>query len=147
LTNAPFFPTIPYRNHYLYKPESRATGWKRAILVTESIKPFYVNKKNQRIELEVSFHARQRFVQRWRKLYGETLSFAQVDAYIAQYFPSAIRITNFSQHERNRLRRYGKDTLFFRTSGLTFVVQNSTIITVEISDKGMRYLNVDKPLF
>jgi hypothetical protein len=115
--------------------------------VTESPKPFYVNKKKQRIELEISFHARQRFAQRWQKLYRETLSFDQVDQYIIRHFPNATRITNFSNHERNRLRRYGKDTLFFRTSGFTFIVQNGVIITVEISDKGMRHLNVDNPLF
>ena len=115
--------------------------------MSESEKPFYFNKKRQRIELEISYHARYRFVQRWQKLYGQTLTFEEVDKYIVRYFPGATRITNFSQHERNRLRRYGKDTLFFRTSGLTFVVQNGTIITVEISDKGMRHLNVDNPLF
>jgi hypothetical protein len=115
--------------------------------VSETNKPFYVNKKNQRIELNITYHARQRFVERWRRLYGQTVTFEQVDQYIARHFPSATRITNFSIHERNRMRRYGKDTLFFRTAGLTFVVQNGAIITVEISDKGMRHLNIDNPLF
>jgi hypothetical protein len=48
--------------------------------------------------------------------------------------------------DSKRLKRYGKDTLFFRMNAFTFVVQNSTIVTIEISNQSQRHLNKISPV-
>ena len=56
-------------------------------------------------------------------------------------FKTANKVINLNRKEKNRLKRHGQDTMFFRTNGFTFVVQNAQVVTVEISDKNKRHLN------
>lgn len=105
------------------------------------MRPSYYNKKGKLIELSISFHARNRFASRWRKVFvGQTLP-NDIEAEICRIFRTASRVTSFSKRDKMRLKRYGSDTIFFRTNDFTFVVQDSTILTIEISKEGMRYLN------
>lgn len=103
--------------------------------------PSYINKKGKLIELSISFHAKCRFASRWRKVFvGETLP-NDIEAEICRIFKTASRVINFSKRDKMRLKRYGSDTIFFRSNDFTFVVQDSTILTIEVSKEGMRYLN------
>ena len=109
-------------------------------------KPSYISKHGKKVELHITHHARCRFHVRWKLLFPErSLDRAGIDAEISQCFTTASRVKNFSRHERDRMKKHGKDTLYFRTSGFTFVVQASTLVTIEISDDGMRHLNVKPP--
>ena len=101
--------------------------------------PHYINKKGEIVFLEVTAHAWNRFLQRWKLVYPEQP--LPNDTTIAELFSRTNRVKNFSPKELERLKRYGKDSMFFRTNSFTFVVQNATIVTVEICAKDSRYLN------
>lgn len=103
-------------------------------------KPSYTNKKGKRVELEVSHHALLRLKERWHKLHNLPEP-EDLYAFVVERFSHAVRIVNYSRAERTRLKRYGKDTLYFRHNDFTFIVQDSVIVTIEISNKGQRHLN------
>ena len=44
-------------------------------------------------------------------------------------------------HYERRMKRHGKDTVYFRTDTFVFVIQASTLITVELHGKEMRPMN------
>ncbi len=105
----------------------------------------YTNKKGKEVQITVTKHAFGQFSKRYRAIFPDKeLKRDDVASTIRQYFANASRIKNLNKWEKARLKRYGKDTMYFRTSGLTFVVQNATMLTVEISDKNMRHLNKRK---
>lgn len=104
--------------------------------------PYYINRQNKPIKLTITSHARRRFILRWSIIFpNNPLTYNNVDKEILNYFSRAERVVKLSYKDRKRLARHGKDTLFFRTSNFTFVVQNATIVTVEISDRNKRHLN------
>jgi uncharacterized protein YcbX len=105
----------------------------------------YRNPRGKEILVRVSLHAKQRFWNRWNALYPHSpLDYKNVDAKLAEYFGRSVRLTQFSRKITVRLARYGKDTLFFKTNGFTFIVQDATLLTVEISDRGKRHLNKER---
>jgi hypothetical protein len=111
-------------------------------LTPTGIQISYRNSKGKNIVISISNHARQRFWSRWSYLYPhQPLDFSEVDTKIAEWFARAERLVNLSKELQNRCKRHGKDTLFFKTNGFTFVVQDATLLTVEISDRGKRHLN------
>lgn len=99
----------------------------------------YINKKGNPIELAITNHAVKKLRQRYKNLYGSDLD--DPNTFIIKKFSSAIRVINHSKKEKTRLKRHGKDTTYFRSSNFTFVVQDATIVTIEISAKGKRHLN------
>lgn len=102
-------------------------------------RPYYVNKKGNIVPVEITKHAIYKFSKRWEKLKGEKPK--DVLDLIPNLFRSSKRVENLTKKERGRLKKHGRDTMFFRTSGFTFVVQNQHVVTIEISDKGLRHLN------
>jgi hypothetical protein len=100
----------------------------------------YKNKHGEAVRVLVSGHARQRFQERWEKTFPD-VPLEDVDVVLARWFSTASRVQNLSERDRKRMRKYGKDTLFFRTNVFTFVVSNSVLVTVEISDRGSRHQN------
>lgn len=105
----------------------------------------YRNPRGKEVLVRVSQHAKQRFWNRWNALYPNSpLDYQNVHAKLAEYFGRSVRLTQFSRKLTVRLARYGKDTLFFKTNGFTFIVQDATLITVEISDRGKRHLNKER---
>ncbi|MBN2653126.1 MAG: hypothetical protein JXR63_12165 [Spirochaetales bacterium] len=116
------------------------------IFIKEKIKegvPCYKKNEEKIVELTITIHARNRFIERWRKLYNKPLP-QSIDSFIAENFSKSKKVKGFSSHENKRLKRYGKDTLFFRNNDFTFVVQDARIKTIEISRGGLRHLNKDK---
>lgn len=107
---------------------------------------FYINKKGKKIELTLTDHAKRRFKQRYKKLYPDK-NLDSIKDKIEKIFSKSTLITNISKRPKlaTRLKRYGEDTLYFKTSQFAFVVQNSKIVTIEIcavrNGNSMRFLN------
>ena len=79
---------------------------------------------------------------RWSLLFpNKPLSDSDIDVTIERRFERSCRVENLKSKDLNRLKKYGKDTLYFREIDFTFVVQNTTIVTIEVSSKDKRYLN------
>ena len=85
----------------------------------------YVSDRGRVVELSVTAHARARLAERARAAGLEVGS-------VEEEFGRACRVRRLSWHERRRRRRHGEDTLYFRSSRWTFVVQDATIMTVEL---------------
>lgn len=99
----------------------------------------YVNKKQKTIYVHVTTHAVARFTERYRLIRGAPV--ANPKETLIEYFNASTRRTPQTEKERQRLKRYGTDTLFFKFQDFTFVVHDGCIVTVEITAKGKRGLN------
>ncbi|WP_224984486.1 hypothetical protein [Geomonas agri] len=107
-----------------------------------AIKPYYIDSSKNRVELEISYHARQRFVERWNILNPyNTIDGKYVDDHISTLFIDAQLVSNLSIDELKRINKHNSNTLYFRRSDFTFVVCDKCIVTIEISDNGLRSLN------
>lgn len=106
----------------------------------EPVRPQYQGKKGP-VQVGITRHCRDRFQERWARAFPRSPLPADTNAEIARRFNRATRITNLGAYEKKRMDRHGKDTLYFRADGFTFIVQDAAIVTVELSDKGMRHLN------
>lgn len=108
--------------------------------------PSYVNRRGKKVSLLISKHAFSRFRERWGNLFPDKpLPIHETERVMMDWFQQASRLEQPSGKLRVRLKRHGKDTLYFKTQHFTFVVQDATIVTVEISDKNRRHLNRHKP--
>jgi hypothetical protein len=105
----------------------------------------YVNKKGKTIIIQILPHARKRFSERWNVVFPKKPMGVPVDEKIKQWFRRTVRVHNPTKIEKQRLKRHGPDTLFFRTSHFTFIVQDGLLKTVELSDMGMRNFNKQSP--
>ena len=102
----------------------------------------YVNKKGKEVKLLATRHSYNRFIDRYNMLHPENkIEPKQVVNYFNNTFSNTQRIKNTNKQEKLRLKKHGKDTMFFRTSGFTFIVENAMIVTVEISDRNKRFMN------
>lgn len=102
--------------------------------------PFYMSKKGKKVVLRISTHAVTQLEKRWWALF-HTRGPEDPHQWIADRFNASDRVENLSTVERSRLKKHGNDTLYFRGNDFTFVVQDRTIVTIEISNKGFRHLN------
>ena len=102
-------------------------------------KMYYTNSKGRNVEVRATKHAIERFGERYAILFGRNTKDPERDMW--KRFSMASQVSGCSKQQQRRLRRYGSDTLYFRHSEFTFVVQNATIVTVEISAKNKRHLN------
>jgi hypothetical protein len=99
----------------------------------------YTNRKGKVIEVAVSDHALHRYIERLGKLYGGRITTEQAILLIEQSFNRSERTLTSSY--RYRCRKYKGDSLYFKADGFVFVVENGTMVTVEIASKKQRYLN------
>jgi len=84
-------------------------------------------------------------MQRWSRAFpSKPLSPNDVIPTIVKWFSSANRVYNLSRKDKERIKRYGPGALYFRTNMFTFVIKDGMIITIEISDRGIRNLNKGK---
>src|ERR1035437_588315 len=97
---------------------------------------FYVNKKGNHVPLTLTEHARRRFALRWERLHGQKavrvqggVAIASVDEAIEKLFLAASRVKATGRRYQERLKKHGKDTLYFKADEFTFVVQNGIIKT------------------
>lgn len=106
----------------------------------------YINSKGKQVCIGITRHARKRFIERWGRIYPDCqLDPGTADSKIAEWFSLAKREETNDRRIRTRLKRHGKDTLYFKNSHFTFIVQDATLLTVEISDRNKRYLNKQEP--
>jgi len=105
------------------------------------IAPFYFNRHGKPVLVRISYHGRVRFVERFKAIFPKKMLPLNPDSVIAGLFNRATRLKKFNKHEKDRLSRHGADTLFFRNDVFTFVVQDRTIVTVEVSVNSQRHLN------
>jgi hypothetical protein len=101
---------------------------------------YYINKKGKRVELSLTNHAVKRFVERWKKLYDYPMPAGRPEDTLVARFKCATLETPKSWASKRRLKKH-PSTLYFKGEGFTFVVENATIVTVEISSKGKRWRN------
>jgi len=111
--------------------------------------PFYINKKGKEVSLRVTYHAKLRFIQRCRKLKNEDVikidcTKDNVDEIIARYFNDMASLKqNLNKTTMKRKKKHGSDTLYFNSRHFTFIVQNATIVTIELRGE-YRKLNKKK---
>ncbi len=99
-------------------------------------------QKRKKVNLQATRHAYTKFVERFSIAFpNEKLSVENISDRFEKIFSSTSKVKNLSRQEKTRLKRHGEDTIFFRTMGLTFIVQNAKIVTVELSNKNTRHLN------
>lgn len=102
----------------------------------------YTNKRGKKVKVSISRHAFAQFVKRYKIVFPDSiLSNNETISIIAKMFSSTNLVKNLSRKERTRLKRHGDNTMFFRTSIFTFVVENAKIVTIELSDKNKRCYN------
>lgn len=107
----------------------------------------YTNNKGKQILVGITHHARKRFLERWERVYPKvSLSESTVDLTIADFFSRAKRLENLGRKLRTRINRHGKDTLYFQHDQFTFIVQDASLVTVEISNSAKRHLNKSAPI-
>lgn len=104
------------------------------------VRPQYIGKKGP-VQVAITRHCRDRFQERWARAFPNSPLPPDINGEIARRFNRATRITNLGAYEKKRMDRHGKDTLYFRADSFTFIVQDASILTVELSDRGMRHLN------
>jgi hypothetical protein len=110
------------------------------------LEPSYFSKKGKRIVLNISDHAIRRFQERWNLMHPDNQIISNALAVmckISEIFngPNTFKVEVLSKRDKERLEKYGSDTMFFKNNDFTFIVQNSTIVTVEISTKAYRKKN------
>jgi len=99
--------------------------------------PYYTNKKGKQVTLYVTRHAQTRFLQRMRQLERNgliengTVNCHAVEA-IAKIFIGLKPDQNINATTKKRRKKHGTDTLYFKSKWFTFIVQNATIVTIEI---------------
>ena len=94
----------------------------------------YINSKGKEISIFATCHAMTRYIERSRHLgMKEPLPIATV-------FSKARRIAADTHKFEIRKKRHGKDTLYFQHDSLLFIVQDRTLVTVELYGR-LRGLN------
>jgi len=102
----------------------------------------YANKKGKIVELHVTRHAYDKFIERYSLAFPNSdLPTRFVSDKFENIFNTTTKVKNLNRKEKIRLKRHGDDTMFFRTNMFTFVVKNKQVVTVELSGKNMRHLN------
>ena len=108
----------------------------------------YVNKKDKEIKLRITYHAKTRFKERYNKIFidNQLDDMDSVDTAIEKWWKLAVPKTSKTRKLQTRRKRHGIDSLYFISSYFLFVVQNSTIVTIELGSRDTRHLN-KKPLY
>jgi len=101
----------------------------------------YVNNKGKSVPVTITRHAVFAMQDRYNRYYGKSISVKQAEAMIIKRFHGCNRVKNLTALERKRNKKYNGKTLYFRELVFTFIVQDATLISVEISAKGKRGLN------
>lgn len=99
--------------------------------------PFYYNRDNKKVEIEISEHAQNRFKERFVKLFCEELKVfkKRVDLELNALiwtFNHASRSKKLNSTLKDRIKRHGQNTMFFIYGPFRLVVQNKILVTVEI---------------
>ena len=103
----------------------------------------YINKKGKPVNVVITNHARLRFFERHNRIFVDSpIPLEKINSVIEKWWNRAIE-KNVSKDEklRRRFSRYGSDSIYFISTYFVFVVQNATIVTIELGSKDTRHLN------
>ena len=100
----------------------------------------YINSKGKPVEVAITDHALHRFRQRWVHAFPNK-GLANTQEVLVKWFTKAKRINPTGREYRERLLRYGDDTLFFQADPFVFVIQAGVVKTVELGTRELRSLN------
>ena len=103
--------------------------------------PSYANRHGEIVEVVVTGHALRRFLERWELAFPSKPLPGPAEEALAEWFAKAQRFEPRSRKYKARLKRHGKDTLYFKAQPFVFVVQSASIKTVELGDRDLRPLN------
>ena len=93
----------------------------------------YTSTKGKIVNVTITEHAIRRFTQRANALWpGRKLE--NPLSVIETEFANSVREDTDAKLAQ-RMKRHGKDTIYFRNNSLRFVVQNGAIVTIEIRGK------------
>jgi hypothetical protein len=105
----------------------------------------YINKKGCNVVVFATDHSLIRFKERWNLVNGDSrlTTPLAVREQISRTFATATRLEAKGKHYEKRLRRHGKDTLYFQSGckNFVFVIQANRLLTVELGDQDKRHLN------
>ena len=101
----------------------------------------YTNKRGEPVQVAITAHARERFLQLWSHAFPEKPLDVPVDVAIATWFNKAWHIPHRTRTCRDRLRRHGEDALSFSAWPFMFVVQSAVLKTVELATREPRGKN------
>jgi hypothetical protein len=99
----------------------------------------YTNKKGRVIGVAITEHAVNKCIKRYGRLHGVELTAEEALLFIEHSFNSSERVLNSSY--RHRMRNHEGSSLYFKSDGFVFVVEDGTMVTVEIASKRQRCLN------
>lgn len=101
----------------------------------------YINKKNNRVQVKVTCHSIKQLQIRYCNMFKKQLNFDQAKKHIAKIWPGMDRVISLTQKQIKRNRKYTGETLLFRDLNFTFIINNSVLRTIEISQNGKCHLN------
>ncbi len=109
---------------------------------------YYINKRQKKIKVAITYHARNRFIERYNRIFIDKpiYKIEEVDKAIEKWWNVSTEKTSTTGKLKIRKRRHGKDTLYFISTYFLFVVQDSAIVTIELGSKDTRHLNNKKGL-
>lgn len=104
---------------------------------------FYLNKKNNKIDVSVSYHAKIRFMERYNRIFinNPIHEIMEIDKIIERWWNRSTKLINKTGTIKQREEKHGQDSLYFVCDCFMFIVQNSVIVTIEIRAKDKRHLN------
>lgn len=109
---------------------------------------YYINKRQKRVTVGVTYHARRRFIERYNRIFTDKPIFEleEVDKAIEKWWNMAVEKNPTTGKLKTRTKRHGKDTIYFSSNYFLFVVQDAAVITIELGSKDTRHLNNSKGL-
>jgi len=104
---------------------------------------YYINSKDKKVDVKLSNHAKCRFKERYNRVHitDPLQTEEEFEEIIRKLWFVAVPKINKSKKLLERSDKHGKDTLYFVSNYFTFVVQNSTIVTIELSSRDTKHLN------
>lgn len=108
---------------------------------------YYVNKRQKKVKVAITYHARRRFIERYNRIFIDKpiYKLEEVDKAIEKWWNVATEKPSTGKL-KIRTKRHGKDTIYFISTYFLFVVQDAAIVTIELGSKDTRHLNNSKGL-
>ena len=100
----------------------------------------YRDDEGGSIKLTVSYHAMERFRQRWMLLYNISPP-TQIARYIEDMINRSYLIDVTTDWERQKRAMRYPGSMFFRYDDFIFIITDQTVITIEIAREDSLYLN------
>jgi len=101
----------------------------------------YTNRKGKEVIVDVHPHALERFKERYYRLTNCKRNPNEMFSKLFQNAKIVDTEKDGNKKYKKRKKKHNSPALYLRNSEVTFIVENATVKTVEISAKGLRNLN------